>query len=71
MKKASDFSKVERGKLYKKGARLRIPIYLNAKLQDQVENLAKRSGLDIGEVVSRILEKEVTSGRKVANSKSL
>ena len=59
MKKEYDFSKAGRGKFYRKRARLRLPIYLNAKLQNQVEDLAKRVGLDVGEVVTRILEKEV------------
>ena len=59
MKKEYDFSKAEQGKFYKRGAKLRLPIYLDAKLQHQVENLADRTGMDLGDVVHRILEKEV------------
>jgi len=59
MKKEYDFSKAERGKFYKKGAKLRLPIYLDAKVQTQVEDLANRTGRDIGDVVNRIVEKEV------------
>ena len=59
LKKEYDFSKAERGRFYKKGATLRLPIYLDAKLQNQVEDLANRTGRDVGDVVSRIVEKEV------------
>ena len=59
MKKEYDFSKAERGKFYRKGAKLRLPIYLDAKLQNQVEDLANRTGRDVGDVVNRIVEKEV------------
>jgi cytidylate kinase len=59
MKKEYDFSRTERGKFYKKGAKLRLPIYLDAKVQTQVEDLANRTGRDVGEVVNRIVEKEV------------
>ena len=32
MKRKYDFSKAERGKFYRKGTELRLPIYLDAKL---------------------------------------
>ena len=59
MKKEYDFSRAERGKFYRKGATLRLPIYLDAKLQNQVEDLANRKGRDVGDVVNRIVEKGV------------
>ena len=59
MKKEYDFSKAERGRFYKKDAKLRFPVYLDAKLQSLVEDLAKRTGRDFGDVVNRIVEKEV------------
>ncbi|MBI2822368.1 MAG: hypothetical protein HYX74_09100 [Acidobacteria bacterium] len=46
-----DFSKAERGKFYKRGAELRLPIYLDTKLQTQIERLARKKGKDIGEMV--------------------
>ena len=39
-----DFSKGVRGKFYRKGAELRLPIYLDTKLQEQVERLARKNG---------------------------
>ena len=59
MKKQYDFSTAERGRFYRKGARLRLPIYLNATLQNQVESLATRTGRDIGDVVNHIVENEM------------
>ena len=44
MKKEYDFSKAERGKFYRKNADVRLPIYLGARLQKQVESLASRTG---------------------------
>jgi hypothetical protein len=59
MRKEYDFSKAERGRFYRKGARLRLPIYLDLKTQTEVEDLANRTGRDVGDLVNRIVEKEV------------
>lgn len=59
MKREYDFSKAARGKFYKKEAELRLPIYLDEKLQDQVERIAKKKGKDIGEVVNQLVRKEI------------
>ncbi len=59
MKRQYDFSKAERGKFYRKGAKLRLPIYLDVKLQRQVERLAQNKGKDIGDIVNHLVRKEV------------
>ena len=59
MKKEYDFSKAERGKFHRQGATLRLPIYLSAKLQTQVESLAGRTGRDVEDVVNHIVENEM------------
>ena len=59
MKRQYDFSTAKRGQFYRKGATLRLPIYLGAKLQGQVEGLAKRTGRDIGDVVNQIVKNEL------------
>ncbi|HEV7510097.1 MAG TPA: hypothetical protein VGO27_00240 [Candidatus Acidoferrum sp.] len=59
MKREYDFSKGVRRKFYRKGAELRFPIYLDAKLQGQVERLAKKNGKDVGEMVNQLVRKEV------------
>lgn len=63
MKREHDFSKGVRGKFYRKGAELRLPIYLDAKLQEQLECLARKNGKDIGEMVNQLVQKEVNSLR--------
>ena len=59
MKREYDFSKAERGKFYRKGAELRLPIYLDAKLQHQLEQIAEKTGKELGEIVNHLVEKEV------------
>ena len=59
MKREYDFSKGVRGKFYKRGAKLRLPIYLDTKLQTQLERIARKKGKDIGDMVNRLVRKEV------------
>ncbi len=59
MKREYDFSKGVRGKFYKKGIELRLPIYLDARLQRQIESLARKKGKDIGEIVNQLVKKEL------------
>ena len=56
-----DFSKGVRGKFYRNGARLRLPLSLDAKLQRRLERLARKKGKDIGEVVNQLVKKEIPS----------
>jgi hypothetical protein len=59
MKSEYDFSKAERGKFYRRGAKMTLPIYLDATLQKQLEPLARSQGKGIGEVVNDILRNQV------------
>jgi cytidylate kinase len=59
MKSHYDFSKAERGKFYRKGARLRLPIYLDRRLQERLERIAQKKGRDLADVVSDLLLKDV------------
>ncbi|MGA2769361.1 MAG: hypothetical protein ABSG26_00965 [Bryobacteraceae bacterium] len=59
MKPHYDFSKAERGKFYRKGARLRLPIYLDGRLQKRLERIAERKGRDLADVVSDLLLKDL------------
>ena len=63
MKREYDFSKAERGKFYRKGAKLRLPIYLDARVQSQLERIARSKGDDIGDLVNQLVKKEVRSIR--------
>jgi len=59
MKREYDFSKAERGKFYKKGAQLRMPIYLDALLQKKLTSIADRKGKNLSDVVNEVLKKDV------------
>ena len=59
MKREYDFSKAERGKFYRKGAKLRLPIYLDARVQNQLERIARSKGDDIGDLVNELVKKEM------------
>jgi len=59
MKREYDFSKAERGKFYRKGAKLRLPIYLDARVQSRLERIARTSGCEMGDLVSQLLKKEM------------
>ena len=59
MKSHYDFSKAERGKFYRKGASLRLPIYLDGQLQKRPERIAQKKGRELREVVSGLLTKDV------------
>ena len=54
-----DLSKAERGKFFRKGARLRLPIYLDGQLQKRLERIALKKGRDVGDIVSDLLIKDV------------
>jgi hypothetical protein len=59
MKKQYDFSKAVRGKFYRKGAVLRLPIYLEMKLQNHLTQIARKKHQEMGEMVNRLIRKEM------------
>jgi len=59
MKREYNFSKAERGKFYKKGTELVLPVYLETQLQNKLERIARKKGKDIGEVVNELVRKEI------------
>ncbi len=59
MKRKYDFSKAVRGKFYREGAELRLPIYLDTRLQSQLEKIAQKKGKEICEVVNQMVRKDV------------
>ncbi len=38
---------------------MRLPIYLDAELQKQLEDLAQKNGKDVGELVNQLLKREM------------
>lgn len=59
MRREYDFSKAVRGKFYRKGAELQLPIYLDPKLRRKLERIARKKGVDVGEIVNQWLRKDV------------
>ena len=59
MRREYDFSKAVRGNFYRKGAELRLPIYLDPKLQSKLERIARRKGKDVTEIVNQLLRKDI------------
>ena len=59
MKKKYDFSNSERGKFYRKGATLRLPIYLDIKLQISLQKIAQKKHKGLTEMFNRLIRKEI------------
>jgi len=59
VKREYNFSKAVHGKFYRKGAELRLPIYLDVKLQKQLERLAEKNGKDVNDLVNQLVQREV------------
>ena len=52
MKSEYDFSGAERGKFYRPDAEFQIPVYLESDSFAFVQEIARRKGIDISEVVN-------------------
>ncbi len=59
MKREYDFSKGVRGKYLRKVVKLRLPIYLDAKVQHQLERIARKKGTTVGDIVNQLLKKDL------------
>ena len=60
MKREYDFSHAVRGKFYRKGAELRLPIYLDGTMRRRLERIAKKKGKPIGDLVNQLLKKNLS-----------
>lgn len=59
MKPEYDFSKGVRGKFFKANAELRLPIYLDADVQQYLAERAADKGVPLGEMVNGLLKREI------------
>ena len=59
MKREYDFSKAVRGKFYRKNARVRLPIYLDARVQERLQRLSQKNGKAIDVIVNQMVQKEM------------
>ncbi len=63
MRDEYDFSKGERGKFYKPGARLNLPVYLDDDVRSILQRQAREKGVEVNELVNDLLKHEVGQGR--------
>lgn len=54
-----DFSQGTRGKFYRPGATLSLPVYLEPELQNRLTRLANAKGIDFSTLVNAMLRKDV------------
>lgn len=54
-----DFSNGVRGKFFKAGARLDLPVYLEADVQAYLAACAKARGIDVTQLVNELLKKDI------------
>jgi len=54
-----DFSKGVRGKFYRPGMKLALPVYLDDDVQNRLSTLATAKGVDISDLVNDLLKKDL------------
>jgi len=59
MKRQYDFSKGVRGKFYRRGARLRIPVYLDEKAAAFLRKVADEKGTEVGGIVNDWVSRDI------------
>ena len=59
MKDEYDFSKGKRGRFFKPGARLNLPVYLDAEVREYLQHQAEAKGKELGEIVNDLLKKDI------------
>lgn len=60
-----DFSEGTRGKFYRADVRLRLPIYLDAEVQQFVERIAEAKQSDVTTVVNELLRSDMRAAEVV------
>lgn len=54
-----DFSRGSRGKFFRPGARISLPVYLEAEVQDYLAARAQARGMDVGQLVNELLKQDI------------
>jgi hypothetical protein len=54
-----DFSQGVRGKFYRSGMKLRIPVYLEETLPGSLAEIAERRGVNLDDLVSDLLRRDL------------
>jgi hypothetical protein len=66
MKREYDFSKAERGKFFKRGAKLNLPVYLEPEVQSRLAKAAAKRNEDVGALVNRLLKREIETAEALS-----
>jgi uncharacterized DUF497 family protein len=53
-----DLSKAERGRFFREGAKLHLPVYLDDEIQSYFEERARAKGVDVDTMVNDLLKRE-------------
>ncbi len=59
MKQEYDFSKGERGKFFRPGAKLNLPVYLEDEVQRYLQARAKSRGVEMAQLVNEMLKQDI------------
>ncbi len=59
MKPEYEFKSAERGKFFRPGAVLRLPIYLEPEVQDYLAAKAQAKNIDLDDLVNDLLKQEI------------
>ena len=59
MKSEYDFSKGERGKFFRKNARLNLPVYLDEEVQTYLQERARSKGVEVTQLVNEMLRQDI------------
>ena len=54
-----EFSRGSRGKFFKSGTALNLPVYLDADVQAYLSARADARGIDVGQLVNELLKKDI------------
>lgn len=54
-----DFSQAQRGKFYRPGAKLHLPVYLDDPVQQRLTALAEAQGVELSNLVNDLLRQDI------------
>ena len=59
MKSEYDFSKGQRGKFFREGTRLNLPVYLDQDIQAYLQERARSKGIEVSQLVNEMLKQDI------------
>jgi hypothetical protein len=54
-----DFKGGERGKFYRPGAQINLPVYLEPQVQERLAQLARAKGVELSTLINELLKKDI------------